>query len=329
LPVVTRIRALLSLLLFVTFLVLACHFRAVAYIARQAGGQARILINARPLKLTGPDSLRDKVRLVERILAYSTDSLGYAPSGSYRKLYEHGRSPLLWVITASDRDSIRSYKWTFPITGPVSYKGFFDRRLAEAEYNHLVCMGYDAEIRPVSAWSTLGWFNDPLLSGMLSRPKGDLCELLFHELFHGTYYEQGADEQNENLACFVAEKATRRFLAGDSIALQQYVRSCDDERIFNSYLSRKNESLKAFYREPGDKRLTRIRKFLDIRDSIALLPLHDKRRFMKRGEQMLRAKNAAFAGFRQYSGLQDSLEKVFNNIYRRDLKKMVQHLKRV
>src|SRR5690606_34719233 len=103
-------------------------------------------------------------------------------------------------------------------------KGFFDKHLASAEVLDLKNKGYDVDVSPVTAYSSLGWFADPLFSGMLQRSKGRFCNLIFHELFHGTLYLPGSVNLNENLASFVAHKATIRFLARDSAELALYLR---------------------------------------------------------------------------------------------------------
>jgi predicted aminopeptidase len=325
------IRTITSSLLLVLLCTAAVNHRDVIYIAGQAQGQLHILLNAKPIE-ESRSVQKPAAALVADIRRYSVDSFGYKATRNYTRLYEHPPGPLLWVLTASHADSIFPYKWYFPVTGAVSYKGFFDRKKAIAEYNHLVCEGYDVEMRPVTAWSTLGWFPDPVMSGMLSRSRSELCELLFHELFHSTYYESGQDEKNENLACFFAEKATEQFLRNDTVELKKYRAACSDERLYNAFMIRQIKVLSDYYakiRSNPAKKLLKLRALQQVADSMDKLPLANKKRFMNRKKHLLTGKNASLVGFRQYSNLQDSLEKVFNKFYRRDLKKMVQHLKSV
>jgi predicted aminopeptidase len=152
---------------------------------------------------------KEGIALINEIKKYSVDRLNYKPTKNFTTIYDQNHAPVLWVITASEKYKIEAFYWKFPIVGKVSYKGFFDKQKAVAAKNELVCKGYDVDLRPVSAWSTLGWFSDPVLSSMLNRSKGHLCNLIFHELFHATYYAKSSVDFNENLASFIAHKATQ------------------------------------------------------------------------------------------------------------------------
>src|SRR6185369_16149701 len=104
-----------------------------------------------------------------QIRKYTIDSLGYAPTNNFTCIYDQKNAVTLWVVTACGPFDLKPYEWDFPIVGRVSYKGFFKKNLAETEFNLFMSSGYDVDLRGVSAWSTLGWFSDPLLSSMLKR----------------------------------------------------------------------------------------------------------------------------------------------------------------
>jgi predicted aminopeptidase len=275
---------------------------------------------------------RENLELIRQIKKYSVDSLEYIPTKNFTTIYDQGESPLLWVISASHRYAIKPYFWRLPVVGAVSYKGFFDLKKAETEKNRMISLGYDVDLRPVSAWSTLGWLSDPILSGMLKKSKGSLCNLIFHELFHATYFAKSSVDFNENLASFVAHKATIRFLKKDTAELNRYLDSYNDNLLIENHLSIKIKELNRFYDSisgfrPAEKDIFRLKKMHEIANSLSQLPLHNTKRIEPMQKHILEFKNAWFVDFNQYSSLQDSLERVFNKFYQSDLRKMVQSLK--
>lgn len=190
----------------------------VSYGWMQARGQLRILWNTKPVAdvlndPAYPDSLKRKIRLIEEIKRYAVDSLGLDPSGSYASFYDQHGQPILWVVTAAEPYQLVAKQWTFPLLGTFSYKGFFEKDRADGEELQLKKAGFDTRIGEVSAWSTLGFLNDPILSSMLDRPVGSLAELIMHELTHGTLFVKNSLEYNENLADFVGEYGAQQFLA--------------------------------------------------------------------------------------------------------------------
>jgi predicted aminopeptidase len=313
------------------------NYETTIYVFFQASGQIHIITNTKSIeeyraekKLT--TSQEQNLDLIAGIRAYSVDSLSYLPTRNFTSIYEQGDEPLLWVISASEKHRIKAYYWDLPLVGLVSYKGFFDRHKAEAGKNKLICDGYDVDLRPVSAWSTLGWLSDPILSGMLNKNKGSLCNLIFHELFHATYYAKSSVDYNENLASFVAHKATIRFLRNDTAELNRYLEAYNDNLLIENHLSVKIEELNNFYDSisdltTGQKNIFRLKKINEISMSLNTLPLNNKKRSEALRKQILEFKNAWFVDFNQYNGLQDSLERVFNKFYQSDLRKMVQSLK--
>ena len=112
---------------------------------------------------------------------------------------------------------MRAYEWSFPFLGRVPYKGFFDRGAAIEEDSLLRLKGYDTGIGNIRGWSTLGWFKDPILSGMLENSEGALANLIIHELWHGTLYVKDSADFNENLASFAGEQGALLFLQSHSL----------------------------------------------------------------------------------------------------------------
>jgi len=311
------------------------NYKTSVYLSQQASGQLSVLMNTIPISEYRLQKNRSRkeienIDLVEQIKKYSVDSLNYKATKNFTSVYGQNQSPTLWVITACAPFAFKPYEWQFPIVGKVTYKGFFKKSIAQAEYHRLKSQGYDVDLRNASAWSTLGWFNDPVLSTMLNRKKGSLCNLLFHELFHATYYAPGSVDLNENLANFIAHKATILFLKDDLKNLSVYLDSHSDNRVFSHYMLRKRNELENFYeaiKKDPNKQNLKLREILKITDSVSKLPLYNKIKFENRRPEMLRFKNAYFVDFQQYESMQDSLELVFNKIYKGKLKNLVRDLK--
>lgn len=329
------IRVTLSLCLLAILIVLAIHYQTSVYLVYQAKGQLGLLLCRSSIqKFEKQNTLsateKENLALVKAIKAYSVDSLGFEPTDNYTTIYDQKGQTSLWVITACEAYAFKPYKWNFPVLGKLSYKGFFKQELALTEYNHLASLGYDVDMRAVSAWSTLGWFNDPLLSNMLKRSKGGLCNLLFHELFHATYYAKGSVDLNENIASFVAHKATLRFLEKDTQALKNYAQRHNDDYIYDQYILRSMERLKQYYptiQSDPNRSALKLKALLQIHDSVTSLPLTDREFYRLRTKDLLKHKNAWFVDFIQYNSMQDSLEEVFNKIYKGNIEKLVQDLK--
>ena len=207
----------------VLVLVLLCltaiiwNFELITYGINQGIGQLKIVWNTRPVAEvlkdpSFPDSLKTKIKLVEEIRQFAFDSLGINFSKNYTTLYDQKNKPILWVITACQPFQLKAKEWEFPFLGTVSYKGFFNIEKAKAEENILKQQGLETSLDEVAGWSTLGWFQDPILSNMLKRYPGSLANLIIHELTHGTLYVKDNVDFNENLASFVGDHGAEIFL---------------------------------------------------------------------------------------------------------------------
>lgn len=329
------VRLIFSYLFFGLIAICLVNYKTSMYLIAQGRGQLNVLINTQSISsfskqndLTGVE--KENILLIEKIKKYSIDSLGYLPTKNFTGIYDQKNKPILWVITACEPYDLKAFEWQFPLIGKVSYKGFFKKELAIKEKNYLVSLGYDVDIRSVSAWSTLGWFNDPLLSSMLLRQKGSLCNLLFHELFHATYYAPNAVDFNENIASFIAHKATLQFLKNDTVALKKYKADRSDNEIYTRYMIRKTDLLRTYYpkiKNDKNKQILKLKMLYQIADSVRFLPLTNRKRFIEKKDDIARYKNAYFVDFEQYDSMQDTMEAVFNKFYKGDIKKMVQDLK--
>ena len=333
-----RISVLFNALLGLFFCSLLIYAKLSLYLLKMAYGQAHILvhtqsINTLLIKNEWTSIEKEKILWIEKIKKYSVDSLAYKPTKNFTTYYnQHGR-PILWIVTACKQFSFEAYEWSFPLLGKVSYKGFFSKEAAEKEKLRLYSAGYDADISEVSAWSTLGWLPDPVLSSMLYKSKGRMANLFFHELFHATYYAPSSVDVNENLANFVARKASLQFLKNDPVELTKYMHAIDDDSIHNTFVFSGFERLKKLYHqlEGRDTLYCKAAKQHALEQIYAesfRLKLHDPNRFKNYNRQILLSANSFFVDARRYDGLSDSLNRVLKEKYGGRLKKMIIDLKK-
>ncbi|APR86553.1 Putative zinc protease protein [Minicystis rosea] len=189
------------------------------YLAQAGCGQIDIMLRARDLEATVADTTvpqrtRDLLSQVAEIKKYGEQN-SLRPTGSYHRYVELDRPVVVWVVTASDPLRFHSKTWWFPIVGRVPYLGWFDRDAAREFAASLEAEGYDVDIGGAGAYSTLGWFDDPVLSTMLGdgdRAIGELAEVVLHESVHATLYVDGQTRFNESLAEFVSARLARTYL---------------------------------------------------------------------------------------------------------------------
>lgn len=243
-------------LLIITFATLISCTNYTRYLSGAATGQLTILAKSKPItkvlqNTNLPDSVRQKLKLIEEIRTFAFTTLGLNPTNNYSKLYDQQGQPLLWVVTASKEFALQPKLWWFPVVGNVSYKGYFKPDEADDEANRLAIDGYESRVREVNAWSTLGWFNDPVMSSMLDYNEADLAELLIHELSHSTIYVGSNVDLSESLANFIGMRGAMLYLAskyGDSSPQYlSYVNDVKDIDRFDRYMLRAATQLDSLY----------------------------------------------------------------------------------
>ena len=242
------------------------------YLARAAWEEGRILRGRRPIAALARDTTlapatREKLRLVLAARAFANDSLRLPAEEAFTQFTQLESDTLVLVLSGARRDALVAKTWWFPVVGRVPYKGFFGRDEALAAERALAAEGYDTYLRPASAFSTLGWFNDPLLSTTLAADSVDLVNTVIHELTHNRYYAKDAAVFNESFANFVGARGAERFFLarGDSASARRAVARWADDRLLAAYWARLYTSLdSAFRAHPGDS--LRARR-LALRDS--------------------------------------------------------------
>jgi predicted aminopeptidase len=178
------------------------------YLARAVWAEAGILARRRKITDIVADSttkpeIRRKLQLVLAARAFAAESIGLQAKQSFTTFSPLDRDTLVLVLSGAYRDRLKPYTWWFPVVGRVPYKGYFDFDLAKKAGKELYDRGFDVYLRPSPAFSTLGWFNDPLLSTSLRADTLDLANTVIHELTHNTFYAPGSAVFNESFANFV------------------------------------------------------------------------------------------------------------------------------
>lgn len=158
-------------------------------------------------------ALRERLERAQRLRNFASDVLDLPDNDSYREYADLGRPFVVWNVVATPRFSLTPYQWCFPVAGCVTYRGYHDEAQARAEGDLLRGQGYDVQVAGVPAYSTLGWFDDPLLSTFIGYPEVELARLIFHELAHQVVYVQGDTAFNESFATAVEQLGLERWLA--------------------------------------------------------------------------------------------------------------------
>lgn len=230
------------------------------------------LSRAVPLEnLEGEENI-EFARTVDGIRRFAMEDLGLKESKNYTRYVELDRDYLAAVVSASAKDSFTTHEWRFPVVGKVPYKGFFNIEDARKEREKLLKKDLDVWIRSVDAFSTLGWFKDPLYSYMKNYTRKELADLIIHELFHATVFIKNQVQFNEELAEFVGSEGSRLYIEktfGREAAREEERRGADltaDRDAFLKALMELKASLEAVYKDGG---LAREEKLLRKAEIIA------------------------------------------------------------
>lgn len=213
----------------------------VRYLSRAGIEETRILTSRVPISHLAkdkqvPDSLRQMAGLVVEVRNYARN-LGLEAKETYTTYADVGRDTLLLVLTASPKDCLCPVTWRYPVAGRVPYKGFFDFAAARKAAKGFADQGYDVYLRPSAAFSTLGWFNDPLLSTALTRDSVELASLVFHEIAHNSLWVKGNTAFNESFAQWVGYAAAQRFFMSraDTLSALRAEDRWHDEQLLGEY----------------------------------------------------------------------------------------------
>jgi predicted aminopeptidase len=230
-----------------------CQFR---YILHAASHQFRLISDSVKVEdalksdLIGSDQ-KERLRLVAAIKEFGETELGLKKTRNYQNVYLKPDQPIIYIISASPKDRLAVVSWWFPIIGDMPYLGFFDLGKAKKEKERLVRKGLDVNIGTAEAYSTLGWFKDPVTVNLLKKSTVELTEIILHEMTHTTLYLKGQSEFNENLANLVGKVGAILFMRktyGDTHPFTIEAENIlADQRLFCSFITSLLEMLKFLY----------------------------------------------------------------------------------
>lgn len=243
------------------------------YVARAGGEEAKILLRRKSIDryveergLTA--ATREKLRVVLAARRYADSALGLDVGKSFTMFSQLDRDTLVLVLSAAYKDRLAFHRWWFPIVGRVPYKGYFDFAAARAAERDFGARGFDTYLRPSSAFSTLGWFNDPLVSTTLRADSLSLANTVVHELTHNSFYASGQTEFNESFANFVGARGSAEFFRtrGSERAAIEADARWSDEKLLALFWRRLYLDIDSVFKaHPGDSATHRR---LHLRDSV-------------------------------------------------------------
>ncbi len=236
------------------------------YISRAAYEEARILSRREPIVKLVADSttdpvLRAKLSLVQEARRFAIDSLALKAGKSFTAFSRLDRDTLVLIVSAAYPDRLAMKTWWFPVVGRFPYKGFFDFPGALRTADVLRREGFDVTVGPSAAFSTLGWFNDPLVSTTVKADSITLVNTIIHELLHNTFFAKGQVPFNESFATFVGGRGAEHFFRarGDSVSLRRAENEWHDDLLLGAFWERtSNEIERVFASLPDSARTERI-----------------------------------------------------------------------
>ena len=234
----------------------------LGYYWQSVSGHVKVMSAARPVREwleqdDTPARVREKLALSQRIRDFAVAELKLPDNPSYRRYADLRRTAVVWNVTAAPAYSLELKTWCFPVAGCVGYRGYYDEAQARKEAKQLAEQGYEVNVYPVPAYSTLGMLNwaggDPLLNTFIHYPEGELARLLFHELAHQVLYAKNDTMFNESFAVAVERLGGARWLQdrAPAAARQEYAEFDGRRAQFRALSRGTRDRLKAAYETPG------------------------------------------------------------------------------
>lgn len=316
---------------------MTCTGCQLGYYIHSAYHQSKLIHDRQPIeKALQSEKLSEeqkgKLRLVQEVKSFGESELGLRKSSNYTTFVQLEEPYVTYVVQAAYSYELKPHLWHFPFVGKVPYKGYFSRSLAEEEAKSFDPEKFDTYIRGVSAYSTLGWFEDSVLSSMLRYEEVDLVETILHESIHATIYIKSAADFNERLATFMGHEGMKLFYqrkeGSDSTHLKEADADTEDQKLFSAFLTQEVEQLKKWYeknkghvtKESKEKRLEEIQS----RFKFELKPKLKTKSYAEFEKRHLN--NALLLAYRTYEYSLSDFENVYTHM-NRDFSKTMAYLK--
>jgi predicted aminopeptidase len=233
----------------------------IGYLAKSAYNQISLLNQRVPIE----DALNDtslneqekkKLSLSQEVRHFAEEKLKLNVKKNYSTFVKLDRPYVSYVVSASPKWKLETHLWGFPIVGKLPYKGYFSEKEAKDEADAMKADNFDVYVRGVSAYSTLGWFKDPLLSSMLRYKDHDLVNTIIHESVHATLFIKSEADFNERLATFLGNKGMELFYqqkeGENSATLKQAKDENIDEKIFSAFITGELKAMELWYENQKD-----------------------------------------------------------------------------
>lgn len=264
------------------------------------------------------ESDKQKLRLAEEARQFAETDLHLKPTKNYTTFVDLKRPYVTYVVSAAPRWQLKHYQWSYPFMGKMPYKGYFNEQDAKEEEEDLKKQDLDTYLRGVTAYSTLGYFNDPILSSMLRYKDYDLVNTIIHETVHATLYIKHAADFNERFATFLGNKGAEMFYlkkeGPQSATLEMIKKDNEDQKVFSEFISGEIRSLEQWYKDlPAseqieEKRMQRIAQ-IQTKFSKEVLPRLKTDSFSKFTE--LKLNNARLLIYKTYMEDLEDFEKLY------------------
>jgi len=253
----------------------------IGYYVQSVSGQLELWRRERPIAeviadSATPQALRERLARVLEIRAFASRELALPENQSYRRYADLERRYVVWNVFAAPEFSVRPVAWCFVIVGCVSHRGYFSQERAERFARRLSGQGFDVHVGGVPAYSTLGWFSDPVLNTFIHYPEAELARIIFHELSHQVVYVADDTVFNESFASAVDEEGVRRWLAraGDAAQFEEFQRRRRIRAEFAELIDDYRDRLDELYSTGLDPEAMRSRKsaiFEELRREYSVL----------------------------------------------------------
>jgi predicted aminopeptidase len=329
---------ILKSFLFLSFLIPLTGCGNVLYLSKLGWHQAFITFHSIPVQEVFEDKgvgdeAKERIRFIQEVKRYGEETSGLRKTNSYSKFFEI-KGPVLYVITASEKDRLQLYHWNFPIIGKVTYKSFFTRDGALKEKAWLEQKGLDTLIQRAGTYSTLGWLRDPIFSTMLKWNEATLANLILHEMTHATIYIKGQTDFNERVATFIGNQGAINFLTekygSGSKEVIEAIHAQEDDLIFSHWIDQAYQRLSKLYAEgiSRDEKLRRREEiFQSIKEEFKEIKGQLKTDCYKDFEK-IELNNAVLLAHRRYIHGLEKFEILYEN-FGGDLRKVVEFFKKV
>ncbi len=253
----------------------------IPYYAQAIGGHFEVMHRSQPIRkiIADPDAdpqLKVTLRKIVQMREFASHELKLPDNLSYTSYADLERPYVVWNVFASPELSLKLKKWCFVEVGCVNYRGFFSQDKAERYAETLRKKGYDVHVSGIRAYSTLGWFSDPVLNTFIGYSEANLARLMFHELAHQVVYVPDDSVFNESFATAVEHEGVRRWYESTGTAFEQAALSARQERetIFVEMVLRHRQRLRQLFHSDlsdTEKRMLKARIFDDLRAEFLLL----------------------------------------------------------